>query len=279
MPSLEKRSTSWYCMFFAVRWRCWLRLGRGDTSRCRYAGWPHLRGVAFADLPGVLAQRQISRVVGSAFDRQVPAAKIYLQMLGTKHKDRGIPKEANARFRDVLLDALEQFHGADWSEDLGSRWREAINSSVNKMFEGYEKCMRKGRRVGMHFFAVRRRCWLRLGAEIRHDAVTQAGRHLRGVAFADLPGVLAQRQISRVVGSAFDRQVPAAKIYLQMLGTKHKDRGIPKEANARFRDVLLDALEQFHGADWSEDLGSRWREAINSSVNKMFEGYEKCFHV
>lgn len=48
-------------------------------------------------------------VIEACFVRRSPAAELYLQLLGTKHKDRGIPKEAYPLFRDVLLGSLQNF--------------------------------------------------------------------------------------------------------------------------------------------------------------------------
>jgi nitric oxide dioxygenase len=85
--------------------------------------------------------------------------------------------------------------------------------------------------------------------------------------------VLFTMQLS-VIEAFHVRRATVAELYLQQLGTKHKNRGIPKEVYPRFSEVLLDTLEQFHGTDWSDDLRHQWREAIDSSVNKMLEGYE-----
>lgn len=82
-----------------------------------------------------------------------------------------------------------------------------------------------------------------------------------------------------VIEAFYAGRSDAAAMYLQLLGTKHKDRGIPAEAYPFFRDVLLESLEQFHGEDWSEDLGRQWRESIDLSVEKMLEGYKERFRV
>jgi hemoglobin-like flavoprotein len=78
-----------------------------------------------------------------------------------------------------------------------------------------------------------------------------------------------------VMEAFYVRESPAAELYLQLLGTKHKDRGIPVEAYPHFRDVLLASLQQFHGTDWSAELAQQWHEAIDASVAKMLDGYKQ----
>ena len=43
------------------------------------------------------------------------AARQYLNVLGTRHLRAGVPRELYPAFQDVLLVALEEFHGEDWS--------------------------------------------------------------------------------------------------------------------------------------------------------------------
>ena len=82
-----------------------------------------------------------------------------------------------------------------------------------------------------------------------------------------------------VIEAFYVRESEAAAMYLQLLGTKHKDRGIPEDAFPRFCAVLLDALRQFHGPDWTDELARQWREGIDSSTKKMLEGYQNRFHI
>jgi hemoglobin-like flavoprotein len=82
-----------------------------------------------------------------------------------------------------------------------------------------------------------------------------------------------------VIEAFYVRKSEAAGMYLQLLGTKHKGRGIPEEAYPHFRDALLESLEQFHGADWSENLACEWGKSIDLSIKKMMEGYGQRFHV
>lgn len=74
-------------------------------------------------------------------------------------------------------------------------------------------------------------------------------------------------------------QSPAAKKYLQILGTRHHERGIPQSTYAQFRDVLIETLQQFHQDDWTEELHAEWTDAINSASERMFEGYDRHFHM
>ena len=53
----------------------------------------------------------------------------------------------------------------------------------------------------------------------------------------------------------------------------------PASCTRHFQGVLLVALEEFHGTDWSDDLSRQWREAIESAVRIMFEGYDERAHV
>ena len=71
----------------------------------------------------------------------------------------------------------------------------------------------------------------------------------------------------------------AAENYLRLLGTKHLDRGIPPDAYPHFRDVLVESLEEFHGTSWTDELGAKWRDAIDRSVAVMLEGYEHRYQV
>ncbi|MHC4875676.1 MAG: globin domain-containing protein [Planctomycetota bacterium] len=62
--------------------------------------------------------------------------------------------------------------------------------------------------------------------------------------------------------------------YLQVIGFKHRERGIPQDMYAEWRDTLLDTLEEFHGDEWGSDLETEWTQALNRSIDKMVEGYE-----
>jgi hemoglobin-like flavoprotein len=72
---------------------------------------------------------------------------------------------------------------------------------------------------------------------------------------------------------------PAARLYLQYLGTKHHDRGIPQELYGPFRETLLEVLQQVLGQGWTEELAGEWKAAIDDASAVMFEGYSERFTV
>ena len=53
----------------------------------------------------------------------------------------------------------------------------------------------------------------------------------------------------------------------------------PQPRQRKEAERLLQALAEFHGKDWTEALSRQWREALESSVQLMFEGYDQSFHV
>ncbi len=71
----------------------------------------------------------------------------------------------------------------------------------------------------------------------------------------------------------------AARQYLNVLGTRHLRAGVPRELYPAFQDVLLVALEEFHGEDWSDDLSRQWCEATAHAVQFMLDGYDHPAHV
>ena len=71
----------------------------------------------------------------------------------------------------------------------------------------------------------------------------------------------------------------ATRQYLNLLGTRHARKGVPRELFPAFQEVLLVALEEFHGPDWNDGLSGQWRDAIESAVQLMFEGYDRRAHV
>lgn len=52
--------------------------------------------------------------------------------------------------------------------------------------------------------------------------------------------------------------------YLNVLGTRHARKSVPRKLFQAFQDVLLVALEEFHGMDWIDDLAQQWREASSA---------------
>ena len=62
---------------------------------------------------------------------------------------------------------------------------------------------------------------------------------------------------------------------LQQNPRKH----VARELYPAFADIHLEALEEFHGSDWSEALSREWRDTTESAVQLMFEGYDRRAHV
>jgi hemoglobin-like flavoprotein len=71
----------------------------------------------------------------------------------------------------------------------------------------------------------------------------------------------------------------STRLYLQYLGTKDHSLGIPQERYGPFRDTLLEVMQRFLEDEWTEELGSEWKTAIDEASAVMFEGYKKHFTV
>lgn len=72
---------------------------------------------------------------------------------------------------------------------------------------------------------------------------------------------------------------PAMAAYLKYLGHKHHSRAILPELYAPWCESLLEALRQFHGADWSDEAGRQWRAAFEKAREAMLAGYREPVHV
>jgi hemoglobin-like flavoprotein len=77
----------------------------------------------------------------------------------------------------------------------------------------------------------------------------------------------------------YTHSYPATETYLNYLGTKHDERGIPPQHYPMFRESLLRAMKRFHGHAWDDRLAEQWREAIDSAMEAMMKGYRKHYHV
>jgi hemoglobin-like flavoprotein len=77
----------------------------------------------------------------------------------------------------------------------------------------------------------------------------------------------------------YTNSYPSTDMYLNYLGTKHDERGIPPQHYPMFREALLATLERFHGQAWEDHLATQWREAIDSAIEAMIKGYRKHYHV
>lgn len=79
----------------------------------------------------------------------------------------------------------------------------------------------------------------------------------------------------RLIGDYHRKGFSAIEHYLQLLGTRHNDRSVPREMYPKWRDSLLVTLEKFHGKDWDDTLADEWRSAIDGISVVMFGGYDK----
>ena len=117
-----------------------------------------------------------------------------------------------------------------------------------------------------------------LGATFYHDLLQRYPDLKQYFENVDLSrqAVLLTMQLS-VIEVYYTTRSPAAEKYLQVLGTKHRDWGVPQDVYERFREVLMDTLQSFHGDDWSEELAEQWRGAMDAATQKMFDGYDQRF--
>ena len=68
-------------------------------------------------------------------------------------------------------------------------------------------------------------------------------------------------------------------MYLQVLGSQHRVRQIPKELYPKWTEAMIATLRDFHGLRWHEGLEKQWTDAIGYATRVMFEGYEHHYHV
>jgi len=66
---------------------------------------------------------------------------------------------------------------------------------------------------------------------------------------------------------------PTTTKYLQELGAKHDELGIPKETYPYFREALLDTLARHLGSNWDDSLAQQWTSAIDNATEQMLKGY------
>ena len=91
----------------------------------------------------------------------------------------------------------------------------------------------------------------------------------------DQQAVLLTMQLN-ALGQCYPESLPAVDAYLQILGAKHKRKGVPREAYQPFCDILLETLARCLSPDWDENLAAQWRDAIMAASQKMLEGYEQA---
>lgn len=82
-----------------------------------------------------------------------------------------------------------------------------------------------------------------------------------------------------IIERYFHEPFAATELYLQYLGTRHKERAIAQELYPKWCEAMLSALEQFHGESWNDALAGQWREAIGQATEVMFEGYDERFRL
>jgi hemoglobin-like flavoprotein len=76
-----------------------------------------------------------------------------------------------------------------------------------------------------------------------------------------------------IIQMHYEHQYAATRDYLELLGHKHKLRGVPADLYPDFRDCLLDTFETFHGEDWTPELEAEWSAAIETAADAMLAGY------
>ena len=83
----------------------------------------------------------------------------------------------------------------------------------------------------------------------------------------------------KVMEQYYAHGYPAMATYLKYLGHKHHRRAVLPDLYPQWRDALLVALEQFHDADWNDDLARQWREAFEKAREVILVGYQEPVHV
>ena len=117
------------------------------------------------------------------------------------------------------------------------------NGTVAKLF--YDKYLQRYPDVGRHF--------------AQSDMTQQA---------------IMLRMALAIVQEHYTHRHDAMEQYLRVIGVRHKLRGISPDLYADWRDCMLDALEEFHGDNWSNTLEEQWAAAINLAVDRIIEGYD-----
>lgn len=130
------------------------------TSRLENAGWPSRLGtvlfyIKYLDrypdvrqyFEGVELQHQAVllkmalTIIQQRYEHRYPAAEQYLLVLGHRHRLQQVPKDLYFDWRDSMLDTLEQFFGAEWTEALEAEWTTAIDLAAEIMHRGYDEAV------------------------------------------------------------------------------------------------------------------------------------------
>ena len=90
---------------------------------------------------------------------------------------------------------------------------------------------------------------------------------------------MSTQSVMLMVALMVNKQSPdhplATRRYLNVLGTRHARKGVSRDLYPAFQEIFLEALEEYHGQDWTEELSREWREANEKAVQLMFEGYDQ----
>ena len=103
------------------------------------------------------------------------------------------------------------------------------------------------------------------------DRYPELRRHFTAVDLSHQAALLTMAL--QVIAEHHLRHSPAAAEYLLVLGHRHHAWGIELDEFPKFRDCLLDTLQQFHGQDWHDALARQWRAAIDEAIDTMRAGY------
>lgn len=77
------------------------------------------------------------------------------------------------------------------------------------------------------------------------------------------------RMALQVVAYLYRYPNAAMSNYIDQLGEMHRQLKIASQDLIKFRDVLLVAIETFHGENWSKALGHEWQEALDQAIVRM----------
>ncbi len=101
-------------------------------------------------------------------------------------------------------------------------------------------------------------------------------RHFEGVNLKRQANLLTNALI--LIVKEYETPNEAVKYYLRVLGTKHLRLEIDEQAFEPWKDTLLGALQDFHGADWNAELAIQWTNAIEIAIAQMLIGYREPHH-
>jgi hemoglobin-like flavoprotein len=109
--------------------------------------------------------------------------------------------------------------------------------------------------------------------EIFFERVPEAEAHFDGIDMRRQALMLTMALT--VIEQYHSKSFAAVEQYLQLLGSRHNDRSIPRDMYPKWSESMLVALARFHGDEWTEELAGQWAEALDSATSIMFRGYER----